>query len=416
MSRSTSTGHALETLSAILRLPEDVGQTAALSAAMRNGRIGWAATTALAERHLLLPALWPALLDKKLMQPVPPALRQFIVERDRNSVGRGTVQNVFVLLEQRFDANAARNRAIRNQLGGIVATLNRAGIRPGLIKGARLLLAGKWPYVASRCLRDIDLLLSPADWAAGVAALNAIGYRSVLGDLSNPQGGATLTKPAEPAEIDLHAAPLSLHEPMALPPYLTPQGFWDLAETVTEDGLVYRRLPAAESLVHAVVHTEIADLNYAAGDWALRYLYETAVLTQDPAQPLDWLVLTALERTPLARPLKAHLLAAQDLFGAALPEGFAATPAARRQYRRCRRNLHHPRSLRRCSMLAHKFRQAMSEWYLRRKGYYPGTTSTRTGLWQARLRLLRDLSLRHGPRLRGILLGGTDDPLPPPRV
>ena len=53
------------------------------------------------------------------------------------------------------------------------------------------------------------------------------------------------------------------------------------------EGPRFRLLPPGESLIHAILHTEVADLNHAAGDWALRYLYETAVIggDDDPLPP-----------------------------------------------------------------------------------------------------------------------------------
>jgi len=403
---------ALDTLAAILRLGDQT-HSEALRPAMKEGVINWRATLALADRHLLLPALWPALTEKKLAEPVPLPLRQFLVEREWNVADGSARQNVFLFLEDQFAANAARNRMIRGQLGEIIGALNAAGIVPGLIKGARLLLAGDWRYVAGRTLRDIDLLIEPGDWSAGLRAIGAVGYRPAQIHSDQPRQGAAFVGPG-PADIDLHVTPLTLHEPVPLPSYLTAEGFWERAATITDDGLVYRLLPPAESLAHGIIHTEIADLNYTAGDWALRYLHETAVLSQDPA--CDWSVLAALAESPLSRPVEAHLLAARDLFGAALPKGLASSPAASRQFRRCRRNITHPRSWRRCSVLAHKFRQAMSEWYLRRTGYIPQTGYTRAELWRGRLWVLRDLLRIHGPRLLRRPFGGDGDPLPPPRV
>ena len=412
--RSASPGGTLETLVGILRIGKDVERTERLRAAIKEGRVSWETTVALAELHLLLPALWPALVEKRLAEPVPPTLRRFLIERERNSADGTARRNVMLFLEDRFSANAARNRLIRAQLAEIIGALNAAGVVPGLIKGARLLLAGDWRYVAGRTLRDIDLLLAPGDWAAGMEAMQSVGYLPIHGDHDQPQQGAALVRQGGSAEIDLHTTPLTLHEPVSLPSYLTAEGFWERAATITDEGLVYRLLPAAEALVHGIVHTEIADLNYAAGDWTLRYLHETAVLSQDPA--IDWSVLAALAGTPLSVAVEAHLLAARDLFGAALPEGFAYSPAAHRQFRRCRRNISHPRTWRRLSMLTHKFRQAMSEWYLRRKGYLPEASGGRKALWRARLWLLRHLLQDYGPRFIRLLVGGTDDPLPPPRV
>jgi putative nucleotidyltransferase-like protein len=388
----------------------------AFAAAMRAGRVDWQATVDLAERHLLLPALWPALLEKNLATELPPALRQFMAGRGTRGPGGEERQSVFLVLESAYAANLARNCAIRAELLAILSALNGAGVEPALLKGSRLLLSDAKADAAWRVLRDIDLLLRPEDWRAGLAALGTLGYRATAGDAGLPRQGVALIRNEGPTEIDLHVTPLSLHEPLSLPAWLTAEGFWQRAESTALEGCRYRRLPVAESLVHGVLHTEVADLNHEAGDWVLRYLYETAKATREAGETLDWSVVRGVSDQALARPLRAHLLAAGRLFGALLPMDFSAEPPELRQFQRCRRNLLHPESFRRAGFLVHKLRQAMTPWYLQRKGYYPESDGTRAQLWRARLWLLLDLLRWQLPRLLRRPFGGADDPVPPPRV
>jgi hypothetical protein len=86
----------------------------------------------------------------------------------------------------------------------------------------------------------------------------------------------------------------------------------------------------------------------------------------------------------------------------------------RRHYWRCAMNARHPRSFRRANILLHKLRQAMTPWYLARKGFY--RPSAGEGLPAARLRALGALSRRHLRNLPRLLFGGDDSGLPPPRV
>jgi hypothetical protein len=275
----------------------------------------------------------------------------------------------------------------------------------------RLLLGRNDRFVEGRLLRDIDLVV-PGDAGERIAAaLQSIGYIGDAAATARSPHGQSFHRPWDPASLDLHVEPLSLHEPAALPEWLTARGLWERAVPQSREESRFRLLPPGESLIHAILHTEVADLNHAAGDWALRYLYETAVLSREAA--IDWSLLGSLGGPALRRPVEAHLLAAARLFSAALPPGVGGSPRARIHYLRCRLNARHPRYVRRATFLAYKLRQAMAEWYLRRKGFLG---DGRSGLWRARLRALRALLGHHRKALPGLLLGGDDDPLPPPRV
>ena len=212
-------------------------------------------------------------------------------------------------------------------------------------------------------------------------------------------------------ELDLHRAPLALHEPMALPEFLTADGFWRHAQAGGLAELRWQRLKPEHALLHAIVHTEIADLNFAAGDWALRYLHETAWFTRRLSA---WPEVSALEAAELRHAVNAHLFAAHRLFGGALPPGFLADAPTRRHFRHCRLNARHPRTIRRVGILVYKLRQAMTPWYLIRTGFYRPALGR--SLLAARLRALTTLSRRHALKLPRLLLGRDDSGVPPPRV
>jgi len=287
--------------------------------------------------------------------------------------------------------------------------LNDAGIEPAAIKGARALLENPDEafFSRSRVLRDIDLLVPIAQWDLASRALSKIGYHKT-GETPNTVAFNHLTSGAE---LDLHRGPLALHEPVPLPDFLTADGFWRHAEATFSSDLRWRRLGPAHSLLHAIVHTEIADLNFAAGDWALRYLHETAYLTRRLSASPDVSVLAAPE---LRQAVNAHLFAAHRLFGGVLPPGFVADARTRRHFSRCRLNARHPRTIRRVGILVYKLRQAMTPWYLARTGFYRPESGR--SLLMARLCALATLARRHSLKLPRLLFGGDDSGVPPPRV
>lgn len=391
----------LDSLTTILHLDPDAAERQELEAE----QIDWPATIGLAQSHLLGPALWPALVEKKLAAPLPPALHDFLRKR-----ASGDRRHYLLALEEDHRANAMRNAAIRDQASAIIAALNGAGIEPGALKGARTLLeddGASSSFTRSRVLRDIDLLVPVAQWELAARALDKAGYRKT-GEGPNT---AAFHHAMGGVELDLHRAPLALHEPLPLPEFLTADGFWRHAKAVAMPDLRWRRLEPAQSLLHGILHTEIADLNYAAGDWALRYLYETAYLTRSFS---TWPDTSALETAEVVRAVNAHLFAAHRLFGGALPPGFVADVPARRHFARCRLNARHPRTIRRAGILFHKLRQAMTPWYLARAGFYRPESGQ--SLLSARLLSLAALCRRHLPKLPRLLFGGDDSGIPPPRV
>ena len=87
-----------------------------------DARIDWVALIALANRYLVAPGLWTALVQTEPLQQVPEDVRSYLA-----------------LLHYR---NADRNARIRQQCVGLGAILMRGGIKALLLKGAAWLFDG----------------------------------------------------------------------------------------------------------------------------------------------------------------------------------------------------------------------------------------------------------------------------------
>src|SRR5262249_27410269 len=156
----------------------------------------------------LMPALWPALLGKNLVAPLPDAIRHFLAERAR--AGGGT--HYRLALESSYRQNTERNAAIRAQATTVLAALNAAAIEVALLKGTRLVLDKRTPFSQGRVLGDIDLLVPAEKWKRAGSILEGTGYR---------RGGAaphaiTYVAANGGVEVDLHRDPLWLHRPLPL--------------------------------------------------------------------------------------------------------------------------------------------------------------------------------------------------------
>jgi Uncharacterised nucleotidyltransferase len=156
-----------------------------LRAMVRAHAIDWERVLRQASGDLVLPALAAALRDLDLSRSVDEELRAF--------------------LEAVHGANVERNRELRGELRAVIGVLNRVGIEPVLLKGAIRLVDGLYPDDGWRMLRDLDLLVPEARWAAAVQALQRAGY--TLG--REAATAAVLRRPGGPVTIDVHTEPFS---------------------------------------------------------------------------------------------------------------------------------------------------------------------------------------------------------------
>ena len=152
---------AFEFLDRCLSVSDSPEDTRLIKKAIGNPKLDWLVVISLANKHLVVPALWTSLSRRHLCEYLPIDVREYLA-----------------LLHAR---NASRNERIRLQCLEIGSVLARAGLQAALLKGAAWLFDQSSPAASDRMLRDIDLVVAPKDFEAALRALTASGYREVSG-------------------------------------------------------------------------------------------------------------------------------------------------------------------------------------------------------------------------------------------
>ena len=144
----------------------------------------WRTAIAVADRHLVLPALAACAADLGIVEALPLEIAE--------------------MLALVRSGNVRRSRALLAALEDTTVALNGIGIEPVLLKGAARLVDELYPDPGWRLMADLDLLI-PADAAEGAwAALVERGYAVVGGDRPGSRHLAGLRHPGTGAVIELH--------------------------------------------------------------------------------------------------------------------------------------------------------------------------------------------------------------------
>lgn len=256
----------------------------------------WPALVDLAHRHRLVPLLYTH-LRAVADDIVPP--RAFAVLRDE------------------FTANAARNLALAVELLAVTELLHSQGIRALPYKGPTLAQC-IYGSLATRQMKDVDVLVRPADVGRALALLATRGYAPVTRPL--PGAGrlgleyqCVLTRPTDSTIIEVHWSVV----PRTMAPPVTLDQLWP---NRLHTAMLGRTLPSPsheDMLVILCIHG-------AKHRWArLEWICGVAELLR--SKPLDWVkVEVRAERWRATRMLRTGLLLAADLLGAPVPDGVAS--------------------------------------------------------------------------------------------
>lgn len=364
--------------------------------AIATAGFDWTGAVCLANTHLLAPALWAALVGRRLMQPVPPALRRFL-ETTPPAAATGRLPALY--LEDQYEANRTRNAALRAELAEIVRALNGVGIEPVVLKGGALLLAPGRLDPAARVMRDLDLLIPKPAVNRAVSAVARIGFREIDTGLPPAHHHPPLLRDGGPASVELHWDLLAPQARAMLP---TAAALRSTLPCPTEGGLA-RILAPAQRLLHNLLHAQVVDRAHRRHAFKLRDLHEFTLLARHSGTPVDWEAMAdGLRSHGGGHWLEAYLWLAHRLFGLAWPLRSPPPGAARRHYVLCRSTLALPAPLRRADsvvdQLAIGFSRAM---IVERYGPMPGFGSLWRTRWQHLGNLRRKYRGKLGERLRG---------------
>ncbi|MEZ5776217.1 MAG: nucleotidyltransferase family protein [Hyphomicrobiaceae bacterium] len=264
-----------------------------------EGSIDWEAVVALASAHLVLPALDAALrLAPDGDMDVPADARAFFADMAA--------------------ANAARNRALADDLKRIADLLASAGIPVVALKGAAFILddarrtAGKEPLAPWRFSSDLDLLVPPPRLHEAGACLVGAGYRP-----------AADCEPFDP-ERDAHLPPLwspggthtvELHGHLFAPGIARRLDEGILARSLeVACGAMPMRIPAAADRIAIVLaHSQVHHRFHAARRILLRDLLDLSHLASPDGSALVADALTRLEPGSERDAARALVLASSEI-------------------------------------------------------------------------------------------------------
>ncbi len=302
---------------ALLVLLGDILKNDAASAAVPALRLRlmrhdfcWQALVDLATQQDVLPPLIRALAERALLPPVPHA-----AEQTNDS-------HVTLRLQQSYREHLARRELQRTQLQKVLQHLNRVGIVPLIVKGARYLVAPVAAWCEARTFRDIDLLVRPEAANRAFAELVIAGYRPSEPYMADYHHLADLQHPSEPASVEIHTAALAVAGQSVLSTELV----WRHASQGA-DGSFYV-LPVEWQALHCLLHHQLSDRGYARRILALKPLWEWTMLTGDWS-PDQWQALvTPMREAGALDLLGSWLVQAHRLFDAPLPEFIPISAAA----------------------------------------------------------------------------------------
>ncbi|HKU93966.1 MAG TPA: nucleotidyltransferase family protein [Vineibacter sp.] len=272
----------------------------------------WREAIAIANEHLVAPALYAALAGAGRLDELPSDVRDYL----------GLLHH----------GNTARNDSMRQQALELLGALADAGIDALLLKGGATLFLDGEAEQSGRMFRDLDVLVP---WHAAdqvFAVLETLGYGAIARYPAGHHAYGDFARPGDPAAVDLH------FELIDTPHVLPARDVWRRATAITAQGTRFFVPSPTDRVLHNVLHAQVHFLgNYYRGIFELRQLNEFAMFARRESAPaIDWITMAdTLSRQRLRAPLYAYALLAHRLLGApwTLPE--PAPAAAQRHVRYC---------------------------------------------------------------------------------
>jgi len=268
----------------------------------------WTDVIELANRSWLTPALLAAFTASGRVDELPADVRQYL----------GFIHG----------RNRDRNLRLRAQLQEAVAALNRAGIRPILLKGAITLFTAPGSAIGNRMMSDLDLLIEESDSATAEASLAALGYRRA-------EGQHGLWRPQDPGVVELHARAGVIAE------YSAGESAARLLKRDRNGANALLPSPTLQAL-NLILHDQIKEGDYWRGCIDLRHLCDLATLSAMPGG-IDWVYLrAALHGRLWLNALEMQALTLHGVLGVTIPSTMRRRLVPKLQYRRRMAQIRHP--------------------------------------------------------------------------
>ncbi len=233
--------------------------------------IDWLSVVEIANTHFLTASLYYSLLDKDLLS--------FIEDEELLSY-----------LEQIYIINLDRNQKIIEQSKEISDILLEKDIKPVFLKGAASLLQNDYEDAGMRFLSDIDFCVSESDYVTAREQLLSSGYIPNIDaagiDVELHHHWWPMCHPKWDVVNELHRSILTF-------PY---SDYIDCGVDNCQDSAKHNNMAVllpTFRLMHAFLHSDIADRNYELKKIDLRQLYEISRIVDTYDSQIDWVYIEA---------------------------------------------------------------------------------------------------------------------------
>jgi hypothetical protein len=281
---------------------------------MQQG-FSWQALVDLAMvQGVLLPLIF-TLTARGLLPPVP---------RSNKNGGR----HVTARLGEVYLQHLARRQSEKIQLEEVLLVLNRAGIVPLILKGARYLVEPVATWCEARSIADFDILVRPGDAERASSVLKAEGYRERTNDsyVYRPDHShhlPALLRSDHPAEVEIHTDALDVTGQAIM----STQHVWAHAIRAG-DGSCFVMSTRWHAL-HELLHHQIQDHGHIRRTMAVKGLWEWTMLAREFAIE-DWDAITAHMRAMgVSDVLESWVMQSHRLFGLEIPSLLTISAIAR---------------------------------------------------------------------------------------
>jgi hypothetical protein len=352
----------LTLLGKILEVRPTAESTTALRLGFFDKYFSWPSLVELANVHDLLAPLVFALLERSLLFSVPQTSDAATRER-----------HVTTRLTSTWNQHLERQDDLRDQLLTIIAALNQREITPLLIKGACHLTEMEG-WSSARGMRDLDIVVQPAQLGDAAAALKLLGYEfAYLPELDGQHHLPQMHLRDRHGAVELHSNALAFNAE----PLLPTDKIWELSTHRDFRGTQFRKLSAAWHVLHGLLHHQVADRGHARHLLALKGLWEFSMGANELAAE-DWhRTIAHMENSGQIDVLLSWVAQGNSLFGLPIPESVRITENARAHASKTMRRAAWPYPLRRAMFITDQFGFA----------FHPDTLALRYGSRRERSKL-----------------------------
>ena len=234
----------------------------------RQSSLHWEAVANLAGNHSVVQLLYPAILEKDLVNHVPDDFMSYIQHMN--------------------ELNCQRNSLMKSQLMDAVSTINQLGIEPLLMKGAAQLFLNTFSNPGDRLLTDLDILVPHAEIERISNGLIATGYQYSGDRMEFKQTHhhyPPLIKEGECSMLELHRDLIFQAYQHAFPT----NDAWKQTITITLPNKAQAKiLNPTYRVFHSYLHSYMVDELYNKGYAEIRQLHELTRSILTYSSDIDW--------------------------------------------------------------------------------------------------------------------------------